>query len=36
LPVFYIPDILALHGARSVTLRSDYMADFVREKIGTE
>jgi D-glycero-alpha-D-manno-heptose 1-phosphate guanylyltransferase len=34
--VFYILDMLARHGARSVTLCSGYMADIVREKTGNE
>jgi dTDP-glucose pyrophosphorylase/8-oxo-dGTP pyrophosphatase MutT (NUDIX family) len=34
--LFYILDMLALRGARSVTLCSGYMADFVREKTGPE
>lgn len=34
--VFYILDMLARHGARSVTLCSGYMAHIVREKTGTE
>jgi dTDP-glucose pyrophosphorylase/8-oxo-dGTP pyrophosphatase MutT (NUDIX family) len=34
--LFYILDMLALRGARSVTLCSGYMAEFVREKTGTE
>ena len=34
--LFYLLDMLALRGARSVALCSGYMADFVKEKIGTE
>lgn len=34
--VFYILDMLALRGARSVTLCSGHMAEFVREKTGTK
>ena len=34
--LFYLLDMLALRGARSVTLCSGYMADFVQEKIGSE
>jgi len=34
--LFYILDMLALRGAHSVTLCSGYIADFVREKTGTE
>jgi dTDP-glucose pyrophosphorylase/8-oxo-dGTP pyrophosphatase MutT (NUDIX family) len=34
--LFYILDMLALRGARSVTLCSGYMAEFVREKTGAE
>jgi D-glycero-alpha-D-manno-heptose 1-phosphate guanylyltransferase len=34
--LFFLLDMLALRGARSVTLCSGYMAEFVREKIGTE
>lgn len=34
--LFYLLDMLALRGARSVTLCSGYMAEFVREKTGTE
>ena len=34
--LFYLLDMLALRGARSVTLCSGYMADFVKEKTGTE
>lgn len=33
--LFHLLDMLALRGARSVTLCSGFMADFVREKIGT-
>jgi NDP-sugar pyrophosphorylase family protein len=34
--LFYLLDRLALRGARSVTLCSGYMADFVHEKTGSE
>lgn len=34
--LFYLLDRLALRGARSVTLCSGYMADFVQEKTGSE
>ena len=34
--LFYLLDMLALRGARSVTLCSGYMASFVKEKSGTE
>jgi len=34
--LFYLLDMLALRGARSVTLCSGYMAGFVKEKTGTE
>ena len=34
--LFFLLDMLALRGARSVTLCSGYMAEFVREKIGTD
>ncbi len=34
--LFYLLDMLALRGARSVTLCSGYMAEFVREKTGAE
>ena len=34
--LFYLLDRLALRGARSVTLCSGYMADFVQEKTGFE
>lgn len=34
--LFYMLDMLALRGARSVTLCSGYMADYVKEKIGTD
>ena len=34
--LFYLLDMLALRGARSVTLCSGYMADFVQEKTGSE
>jgi len=34
--LFYLLDMLALRGARSVTLCSGYMAEFVREKTGTK
>ena len=34
--LFYLLDMLALRGARSVTLCSGYMADFVQEKTGFE
>jgi NDP-sugar pyrophosphorylase family protein len=34
--LFYLLDLLALRGARSVTLCSGYMADFVQEKTGSE
>ena len=34
--LFYLLDMLALRGARSVTLCSGYMAGFVMEKTGTE
>jgi D-glycero-alpha-D-manno-heptose 1-phosphate guanylyltransferase len=34
--LFYLLDMLALRGARSVTLCSGYMAEFVYEKIGSE
>jgi NDP-sugar pyrophosphorylase family protein len=34
--LFYLLDRLALRGARSVTLCSGYMADFIQEKIGSE
>lgn len=34
--LFYLLDMLARRGARSVTLCSGYMAEFVREKTGTE
>ena len=34
--VFYILDMLARHGASSVTLCSGYMADIVRKKTGTD
>ena len=34
--LFHLLDMLALRGARSVTLCSGFMADFVREKIGSE
>lgn len=33
--LFHLLDMLALRGARSVTLCSGFMADFVREKTGT-
>ncbi len=34
--LFFLLDMLARRGARSVTLCSGYMAEFVREKTGTE
>ncbi|MCX6969895.1 MAG: sugar phosphate nucleotidyltransferase [Verrucomicrobia bacterium] len=34
--LYYLLDMLALRGARSVTLCSGYMAGFVKEKTGTE
>ena len=34
--LFYLLDMLALHGARSVTLCSGYMADLVQDKVGGE
>ena len=34
--LFYLLDRLALRGARSVTLCSGYMADFVQQKTGSE
>ena len=34
--LFYLLDRFALRGARSVTLCSGYMADFVQEKTGSE
>ena len=34
--LFYLLDMLALRGARSVTLCSGYMAGFVKEKTGTK
>jgi NDP-sugar pyrophosphorylase family protein len=34
--LFYLLDRLALRGARSVTLCSGYMADFIQEKTGSE
>ncbi len=34
--LFYLLDMLALRGARAVTLCSGYMADFVQEKTGSE
>lgn len=34
--LFYLLDMLALRGARSVTLCSGYMAEFVHDKTGTE
>jgi NDP-sugar pyrophosphorylase family protein len=34
--LFYLLDMLALRGARSVTLCSGYMADFVQQKTGSE
>jgi dTDP-glucose pyrophosphorylase/ADP-ribose pyrophosphatase YjhB (NUDIX family) len=34
--LFHLLDMLALRGARSVTLCSGFMANFVREKIGAE
>ena len=34
--LFYLLDLLAKRGARSVTLCSGYMADLVREKTGTD
>jgi NDP-sugar pyrophosphorylase family protein len=34
--LFYLLDMLALRGARSVTLCSGYMADFVQKKTGSE
>jgi hypothetical protein len=34
--LFYLLDMLSLRGARSVTLCSGYMADFIQQKTGSE
>ena len=34
--LFYLLDMLSLRGARSVTLCSGYMADFIQQKNGSE